>query len=396
MLTDIKIRNAKPRDRSYRLTDSHNLCVVVQPSGSKLFQVRFRHHGKERTYSIGPYPRVSLAQARQERDLIRKQVFQGVDPVAERRGQRVKQRAAAGNSFQKVAEAWFGVWKVGKSERHAGYVWRRLESDVFPHIGIHPIGEITAPHLVTMLRSIQDRGVSDLAKRAYQMCSQVFRYAVAHGFVFRNPAADFRPIDVLSSQRKRNFARIGAAELPALLRAIEGYSGTPITRIAMYLLALTFVRTSELIGARWEEVDFKEGRWNIPAERMKMKDPHIVPLSTQAIRHLRVLYDITGKGSLLFPGDRRPDRPISNNTILKALERMGFKGRMTGHGFRGLASTILHEKGFDHLHIEVQLAHQERNRVTAAYNHAKYVSQRTSMMQAWGDYLDTVLLDSSD
>ena len=164
----------------------------------------------------------------------------------------------------------------------------------------------------------------------------------------------------------------------------------------MYLLALTFVRTSELIGARWEEVDFKEGRWNIPAERMKMKDPHIVPLSTQAIRHLRVLYDITGKGSLLFPGDRRPDRPISNNTILKALERMGFKGRMTGHGFRGLASTILHERGFDHLHIEVQLAHQERNRVTAAYNHAKYVSQRTLMMQAWGDYLDTVLLDSSD
>jgi integrase len=394
MLTDTKIRNAKPRDRQYRLADSMGMCVVVQPSGGKLFQVRFRRHGKERTYSIGPYPQLSLAEAREERDRIRKQMTQGLDPVAERRGQRVAKRAAAGNSFEHVANAWFKVWTVGKTERHAGYVIRRLGSDVFPAIGKRPISEIGAPELVAMLRSIQDRGVSDLAKRAYQMCSQVFRYAVAHGLASRNPAADFQPADVLSSPQKRNFARVEAKELPVLLRAIEGYAGTPITRIAMHLLALTFVRTSELIGARWDEIDFEVRRWNIPAERMKMRDPHVVPLSTQALHWLRVLHGITGSGALLFPGDRRGDRPISNNTILKALERMGFKGRMTGHGFRGLASTLLHEQGFDHQHIEVQLAHQERNRVTAAYNHAKYLAQRTAMMQAWGDYLEAAMRGS--
>jgi integrase len=388
MLTDTKIRNAKPRARQYRLGDSNGLCVVVMPYGSKLFQLRFRLQGKERTYSIGSYPKITLAEAREACDRARKQISQGVDPVAARKQQRTAGQNAQANTFKKVAQAWFKVWAVGKSERHAGYVSRRLEANVFPAIGSRPIGEIDAPEIVRMLKGIQDRGVSDLAKRVHQMCSQVFRHALAHGFVSRNPAKDFQSSDVLSSPQKRNFACVDSDEIPALLRAVEGYTGTPITRIAIQLLALTFVRTSELLGAEWREIDFEAKRWNIPAERMKMRTQHIVPLSTQALYLLRVLHAITGSGPLLFPGDRGVNRPLSNNTILKALARMGYAKRMTGHGFRSLASTVLHEQGFSHEHIEMQLAHQERNRVAAAYNHAKYLAQRTAMMQAWGDYLD--------
>jgi integrase len=239
-----------------------------------------------------------------------------------------------------------------------------------------------------MMKAIQRRGALDIAKRCYQMTSQVFRYAIAHGLAERNPAGDIKPSDILPSRRQTNYARVDAKELPALLRAVEAYQGTPVTRLAIKLLAMTFVRTSELIGARWEEFDLQAGQWRIPAERMKMRTEHIVPLSLQAIQILQILHGITGHSKLLFPGERDHSKPISNNTILKALERMGYKGRMTGHGFRGLASTILHEQGFDHAHIELQLAHQERDAVSAAYNYATYLKQRGKMMQWWSDYLD--------
>ncbi|NBO56240.1 MAG: integrase, partial [Actinobacteria bacterium] len=208
------------------------------------------------------------------------------------------------------------------------------------------------------------------------------------GIAERNPAGDVKPSDILPSRRQTNYARVDAKELPALLRAIEAYQGTPVTRLAIKLLALTFVRTSELIGARWEEFDLRAGQWRIPAERMKMRTEHIVPLSIQAIQILQILHGVTGHSKLLFTGERDHSKPISNNTILKALERIGYKGRMTGHGFRGLASTILHEQGFEHAHIELQLAHQERNQVSAAYNHATYIKQRAKMMQWWGNYLE--------
>jgi integrase len=270
-------------------------------------------------------------------------------------------------------------------------VIRRLEVDVFPIIGSRPISEIQAPELVNMMKAIQRRGALDISKRCYQMTGQVFRYAVAHGIAERNPAGDIKPSDILPSRRQTNYARVEAKDLPALLRAIEAYQGTPVTRLAIKLLALTFVRTSELIGARWEELDLQAGQWRIPAERMKMRSEHIVPLSLQTIQTLQILNGVTGHSKLLFPGERNHSKPMSNNTILKALERMGYKGRMTGHGFRGLASTILHEHGFDHPHIELQLAHQERNAVSAAYNHAVYLKQRAKMMQWWANYLEQQL-----
>ena len=388
MLTDTRIKTAKPQAKLYKLTDERGLHLSVYPNGSKLWQMRYRTEGKERTASLGKYPEVSLAEAREKRDQMRKLIAKGIDPVQSQKADKEAKKLTQTNSFEAVARTWFEGWSAARSPRHAEYVIRRLEADVFPVIGSRPVSEIQAPELVKMMKAIQRRGALDIAKRCYQMTGQVFRYAIAHGIAERNPAGDIKPSDILPSRLKTNYARVDAKELPALLRAIEAYQGTPVTRLAMKLMTLTFVRTSELIGARWQEFDLQAGQWRIPAERMKMRTEHIVPLSIQAIQVLQILHGITGHSELLFPGERDHGKPMSNNTILKGLERMGFKGRMTGHGFRGLASTLLHEQGFDHAHIELQLAHQERNAVSAAYNHATYIKQRAKMMQWWGDYLD--------
>ena len=391
MLTDTRVKTAKSQEKLYKLTDERGLHLSVYPNGSKLWQMRYRIEGKERTASLGKYPEVSLAEARDKRDQLRKLIANDIDPVQSQKADKEAKKLAQTNSFEAVARTWFEGWKAARSPRHADYVIRRLEADVFPLIGSRPVSEIQAPELVKMMKAIQRRGALDIAKRCYQMTGQVFRYAIAHGIAERNPAVDVKPSDILPSRRQTNYARVEAKELPALLRAIEAYQGTPVTRLAIKLLALTFVRTSELIGARWDEFDLQAGQWRIPAERMKMRTEHIVPLSLQAIQVLQILHSITGKSELLFPGERNHGKPMSNNTILKALERMNYKGRMTGHGFRGLASTILHEQGFDHAHIELQLAHQERNAVSAAYNHATYLKQRAKMLQWWGDYLEHLL-----
>lgn len=392
MLTDTAIRKAKPTEKAYKLTDERGLHLMVRPTGGKLWQLRYRHEGAEKTASLGSYPDVGLTEARNKRDALRKLIAQGVDPIQAKRADKLRRDEAKAHTFESVAREWFEHWKHDKSARHAGYVIARLEADVFPVLGARPVAEVEAPELVRMLKKIAERGAVDIAKRCLQMSGQVFRYAIAHGLggTKRNPASDVKPGDILPLRRVENYARIDARELPLLLRKIEAYQGTPITRLAIKLMALTFVRTSELIEAKWQEIDLEAGRWDIPAERMKMRTPHTVPLSTQAVQVLTVLKEVSGHREHLFPGERNPRQPMSNNTILKALERMGYKGRMTGHGFRGIASTVLHEQGYDHAHIETQLAHQERNSVSAAYNHASYLIQRTAMMQAWGDLLDNM------
>jgi len=387
-LTDTAVKKAKPGLKPVKLTDGKGLYLLVNPVGSKLWRWKYRVLGKEKVMSLGAYPDVSLAQAREGVDKSRKMLAAGDDPMAIRKADKVATRTAAENSFETVARQWWEHWKPARSEQHAGQVMRRFEANVFPHIGTRPVAEVQAPELVAMLKAIEARGVNDLAKRALQTSGQVFRYAIAHGLAKRNPATDIKPSDVLASRQKQNLARIDGKELPELLRHIEGYKGAATTRLAMKLMAMTFVRTTELIGARWAEFDLAAARWDIPAERMKMKTPHIVPLSAQAVNLLKTLQLITGHSVMLFPGERDHEKSMSNNTILKALERMGYKGRMTGHGFRGVASTLLHEMGFDHAHIELQLAHQERDEVSAAYNHATYLKQRTKMMQDWADYLN--------
>ena len=388
MLTDTRVKTAKPQDKIFKLTDERGLHLSVYPNGSKLWQMRYRFEGKQKTASIGKYPEVSLAEAREKRDQMRKQVANDIDPVEAKRVTKQVKKFAQENSFEAVARAWYASWAAARSPRHAEYVIRRLEADVFPAIGKRPISEIKAPELVAMMKAIEKRGALDIAKRVFQTTGQVFRYAIAHGLAERNPASDVKPSDVLASRRKKNYARIDAKELPDLLRKIEAYQGTPVTRMAMKLMNLTFVRTKELIGAKWEEFDLDMAEWRIPGERMKMGLPHIVPLSKQAIQILQVLHGVTGHSTFLFPSTRDHSKFMSNNTILKALERIGYKYIMTGHGFRGLASTILHEKDFVHAHIDLQLAHQERNQVSASYNHATYLKPRAKMMQWWADYLE--------
>ena len=391
-LTDAGCRNAKcPEGKAReRYSDSGGLYLEVQPTGAKHWRWKYRYAGKEKRLAIGTYPGVSLAKARKDRDAAREKLKAGTDPVQAKLDAKLAARISVGNTFKAVALAWFEHWKGTKTQRHTDYVMRRLEADVFPVFGGKPVTDVTAPQLLAMAKKIESRDAIDIAKRALQTCGQILRFAVAHGMLERNPAADVKPGDALKARKKENYARLDAKEVPALLRKIDAYHGSPYTRLAMQLMALTFVRTSELIGARWEEFDIDGREWRIPPARMKMRSLHVVPLSTQSLEVLATLQEIRGPGALLFPGERDHEKPMSNNTILKALDRMGYKHRMTGHGFRGIASTVLHELSHRHDVIELQLAHQERNAVSAAYNHATLLPERRALMQAWANHLDTL------
>ncbi|HEV2136556.1 MAG TPA: integrase arm-type DNA-binding domain-containing protein [Terracidiphilus sp.] len=387
-LTDTKIRKHKPCAAPVKLTDGLGLYLHVAPTGGKLWRYAYRFDGKQKLMAFGGYPDVSLEQARERHQEARKLLADGKDPMAERKARR-EEADANGTTFEDVFKLWFATWKVGKEERHVCQTERRINADVIPAFGSKPIDDVTAADIRAMMLKIYDeRKARDIAKRAHQTTGQIFSFAVANGLAKRNPAADFKPHLILPTVKTENFARVDTKELPALLAKMDAYIGTAVTKLALWLLAYTFVRTSELIEAEWCEFDMDNSRWDIPAERMKMDTPHIVPLSRQAVEVLKALKMITGTHKLVFPGDFDKNKPMSNNTILKALERMGYKGVMTGHGWRGIASTVLHENGFEEQHIELQLAHMKRDKVAAAYNHAKYLKQRTDMMQWWGDYIE--------
>lgn len=380
MLTDIQVRSAKAADRPRKLFDARGLYLQVTPSGGRYWRFDYSFNGKRKTLALGVYPDVPLARARARHQEARERLAQGQDPAAKRRERVV--------DFEQAARAWYDHWRASRNERHAVYVIRRLDADVFPLIGRRPLPELTASSFRDVVQRIERRGAVDIAKRVLQTCSQVMRYAVAHDLVPHNPVAEIKPSDVLKPHKKRNYPRVVVSELPALLRAIDNYVGSEHTRLALKLMSLTFVRTSELIGARWAELDLVAKKWNIPPDRMKMKTAHVVPLSRQALEVLDRLKAISFGREFVFPGDINPEKTMSNNTMLFALYRLGYRGRMSGHGFRGVASTILHEAGWPHEHIELQLAHQRRNAVSAAYNHAVYLDSRSKLMQAWADYLD--------
>ncbi len=355
--------------------------------------MKYRYDDKEKLLSFGAYPAVSLLQARKQRDKVKELLAQNINPSDVKKTEKAESAINRQNTFEYWAQRWLLHWQSDKSTYHVASTRRRLENDIYPAIGNQPMNSIDAMHIADIMRAISARGALELAKRSKNTISQVFRYAMANdkravNRVSRNPAIDFLPSDIIQPRRAKNHARVDIKELPALLRAIDTSETRSITRIAIKLMAYTFVRTSELIKAKWCEFDLLENEWRIPAERMKMKTPHIVPLVTQTIELLSILKNISGDGDYLFPHLNNHNKTMSNNTILKALERMGYKGIMTGHGFRGIASTALHEQGFDHQHIELQLAHGERNEVSAAYNHALYLTQRKTMMQKWADYID--------
>lgn len=384
-LSDVAVRQAKPKAAPYKIPDGTGLYLLVNQTG-KYWRYDYRFEAKRKTASYGVYPVMPLTAARDAHLEFKRTLSTGVDPMAERKAA----RQADTITFRVLAEKWFAHWKPARTEKHADQAWRRLEADVLPSLGHIPANDLTAAHVRDCVKSIEKRGALDVAKRQLQKCSQIMRYAVAHDLAKRNPVADVQPSDILPARKKRNYSRIDAKDLPQLLRDMDGYTGGEHTRLALQLMALTFVRTSELIGARWEEFDFDKARWDIPAERMKMDTPHIVPLAKQTLKVLERLKAISYGREFVFPADTGKPTHMSNNTILYALYRMGYRGRMTGHGFRGVASTILHEQGWPHEHIEIQLSHQDRDEISASYNHATHLAPRTKMMKAWADHLDAL------
>ncbi len=388
-LTDRAIRNAKPSTKPQRLFDAGGLYLEIAPTGGRWWRFKYRFQGKEKRLSMGVYPDVGLADARARRDAARKLLANGVDPGERRKSDKRAAIARTEGSFEAVAREWYGKQVHTWVEHHARDVLRRLEGNLFPEIGAIPINEITAPALLAAVRKIEARGAHDLAHRVLGVASQVFRYGVAAGLCERDPAPDLR--GALTPHKSRNQAAVSPEELPELLRKINGYTeiGDRLTALALRLLALTFVRTGELIGATWNEFDLDGATWIIPAARMKMRTEHVVPLSQQATAVLRELQVLGGGSRYVFPG-RNPDKPISNNTMLFALYRLGYKGKMTGHGFRAVASTLLNESGFPADVIERQLAHCERDEVRGAYNRAEYLPQRRAMVQQWADMLDAL------
>ncbi len=392
-LTDTAIRNAKPQNKQYKLTDERGMYLLVNKAG-KYFRFDYRFAGKRKTLALGVYPDVKLVEAREKRDEARKKIANGVDPSQVRKVQKSILVEQSENSFEAIAREWHGKYSSGWAASHAKKIIRRFELHIFPFLGSRPISDITPPELLAVLRRVESQGILETAHRAQQNCGQVFRYAIATGRAERDPSSDLR--GALTPAKHQRMATITEPKkIGELLRAIDGYEGTPVSQCALRLAPLVFVRPGELRHAEWEEIDFNIAEWRIPAEKMKMKDPHIVPLSIQAVKILKYIEPITAQGRYVFPGVNTKSRPMSENTVLAALRRMGYtKEEMSGHGFRAMASTVLHEKGWPSDIIERQLAHAERNSIKAAYNHAQHLPERRKMMQAWADYLDT--LKSSD
>lgn len=383
------IRNAKPGEKPVRLYDSGGLYLEIAPAGGRWWRFAYRFGGKRKLLSLGVFQDVPLAVARERRDAARRLLSDGKDPSMQRKTEKREVAGRVANSFEAVAREWYQKQVHTWVPSHASDVLRRLESNLFPEIGAMPIAELTAPILLAALRNVEHRGAHDLAHRMLQVSGQVFRYGIATGRCERDLSRDLR--GALAPHKGKHQAATTPEELPGLLRAIDDYAelGDRLTSLALRLLALTFVRTGELIGALWEEFDLESAVWIIPAIRMKMKTEHVVPLSRQAVEILRDVRAIGGGSRYVFPG-RNPDKPISNNTMLFALYRLGYKGRMTGHGFRSVASTMLNEAGFRGDVIERQLAHRERNEIRGAYNRAEYLTERRAMVQQWADMLDAL------
>ena len=394
-LTPSATANAKPKAAPYKLRDGRGLHLLVEPNGSKGWRFEYRRPGtgKRNTLSLGVYPEVSLKRAREKREEARTLLADGIDPGAQRKAE----ESAKAETFEAVAREWFSRHSSSVVDTHADRILRRFERDIFPYIGNRPIASITPPEILTALRRIENRNAIETAHRALQSCAQVFRYGVATGRIVSDPTRDLRGALAVPTKRRHASIREPAA-IGELLRAFEGFKGTPIVAGALKLAPLVFLRPGELRKAEWAEIDLDRATWTIPPSRMKRRKadkldplsaPHIVPLSEQAVAALRELHPLTGRGRYVFPG-RDPKKPMSEVAILAALRRLGFdKDTMTGHGFRHMASTRLRELGWPRDVVEAQMVHRVQG-VEGVYNMAEYLPERRKMMQAWADYLDTL------
>jgi len=399
-LSDMQVKRAKPGAKVVKLFDGHGLYLEVQPSGAKFWRFRYRQaNGKETTTTFGPYPEVSLADARDKRTEARRLLLDGSDPIQQRELTRRATVKASEYTFRKVATEWHELKLKAWSPAYGHNVLHRLELDIFPDLGRLPIDEVTHRDLIDVFRKIESRGAHEIAKRNKAVCAQIFSYAIQTGAATRNPVADMK--DVLQVVSPGNFPAISSDELPRFLEAMHSNEACmqPLTRIGLRLLMLMFVRTSELIETPWSEIGEGQADWTIPWYRMKLgkrrlnpiKKDHFVPLSRQTLALLSELRKLTGGGKYLFPNMRDRTRPMSNNAFLKAIERMGYKGDMSGHGFRALAMSTIKEKlGYRHEVVDRQLAHVHKDKIARAYDRAEFIDERRVMMQAWADYIDSL------
>lgn len=398
-LTDIQPRNAKPKEKPYKLSDGGGLYLLINPDGKKYWRMKYRFGGKEKILAFGKYPDVTLLQARKQRQEAKALLQQDIDPGEHKKAQKAASKEAAANTFEKVAREWhtnrLDTWQPSTAKD----IINRLEKDIFPEIGSIPVHAIRHKHLIDTLRKIESRGAHEIAKRLRANCARILDYAIQHDLTDRNIARDLT--DVLKPVRKGHFAAITADELPEFLRAMDKNAARLYmpTRIALSLILLLFLRTSELIETPWSEIHLELGEWIIPWRRMKRgklamnpdKTDHHVCMSRQAQELLRELHTLTGHSKWLFPNQRDPQRPMSNGAILGALKRMGYKNQMTGHGFRALAmSTIKERLGYRHEVVDRQLAHAQKNKIDSAYDRALFLQERKKMMQDWADYLDEI------
>ena len=382
-LTHLKVERAKPKEKQYKLADERGMYLLIHPKGGKWWRLDYRYQGKRKTLSLGTYPDVSIKVARKKRDDARSILDGGVDPAYYRK----LNKELRVDSFEAVAREWFGKFRGQWTNNHATTTLGRLEKDILPWVGSRPIAAIEPPELLRVYQRIEKRGALETAHRIHQITSRIFRYGVATGKCPRDPTADLR--GALPPARSVHFASLtDPKEIGALLRIIDDYQGSTVTRCALQLAALVFVRPGELRHGEWTEIQLDLAEWRMPAAKMKMKRDHIVPLSMQAIKILEEIQPLTGSGRYVFPSLRASTRPMSANTLNGALRRLGYtKEEMTGHGFRSMASTLLNENGWSADAIERQLAHVEGNSVRAAYNYADYLDERRRMMQWWADYL---------
>ncbi|MBI0678652.1 tyrosine-type recombinase/integrase [Citrobacter koseri] len=385
-LTARQISTAKPTEKPYKLSDGGGLYLLVNPNGSRYWRMKYRYAGKEKLLSIGVYPDVTLAEARDKRTEAKRMLAAGDDPSEVKQAAREAKSLAVNNCFELLALEWHEHKKPNWSSGYADDILEYLKKDIFPYIGKKAVTDIKPVTMLSVLKKMEDRGVLDKLKKTRQACRQIFTYAIITGRAEFNPVADLA--GALKTPKKQHFPHLMPAQIGPFIQAVNAYTGSKVTRAATLLLMYTSVRTIELRASEWAEFDLDNDLWQIPKERMKMRRPHLVPLSRQVKSHLLELKEITGWGKYVFPGRNDARKPMSEASINQVIKRIGFAGRVTGHGFRHTMSTVLHEKGFNSAWIEAQLAHADRNTIRGTYNHAQYLDGRREMLQWYADYLD--------